>query len=266
MHARPVVVLGDLVEAGGKILPRTDPLGGVDGAGLQGAEDLADRQVDDGSAELAQRLAAEARNAHLEAFDVVRRLDFAVEPAGHLHARRAGVESFQAELAVDLVPQRLAAAIAQPRHRFDVGHAEGHGGVQSKDLGLVLVVVGRRMHAVGGAALHGVEGLEGGHQLAGREYLDGEPATGRLTDGLGKAFRRGAAAREHLRPARDHAPFLALLRDRGCRHRCHRRRRGHAAHRGLGKFTSLKFSHCLSSRLQRLRCTELYSVILLCAG
>ena len=50
------------------------------------------------------------------------------------------------------------------------------------------------MHAVGGAALHGVEGLEGRHQLAGGEYLDGQPPAGRLADGLGEALRRGAAA------------------------------------------------------------------------
>ena len=61
VYAGPVVVLGNLVEAHGQVLPRAPPFGGIDGAELQGAKNIADRQVDDSGAELGERLAAKAQ-------------------------------------------------------------------------------------------------------------------------------------------------------------------------------------------------------------
>src|SRR3546814_8692559 len=79
--ARVVVELRALVEAEGEVVIGTDPLGGVDGAGLESRRNLAARQVDDVGARSFEDRAAEAGNAHLEALEVLQRADLLVEPA-----------------------------------------------------------------------------------------------------------------------------------------------------------------------------------------
>src|SRR3546814_15932707 len=63
--ARVVVELRALVEAEGEVVIGTDPLGGVDGAGLESRRNLAARQVDDVGARSFEDRAAEAGNAQV---------------------------------------------------------------------------------------------------------------------------------------------------------------------------------------------------------
>src|SRR5690606_4867949 len=84
--ARVVVVPGGLVDARGQVVVGTDPVGGVDHAGLQGGEHLAAGHDDRGGADAADDFAAQAGHADLQALEVLDAVDFLVEPAAHLHA------------------------------------------------------------------------------------------------------------------------------------------------------------------------------------
>jgi hypothetical protein len=64
---------------------------------LQGREDLAHRQVVHSGAQTAQHLAAKTRHAKLEAFVVVERVDFPLEPAAHLDTGAGAQERFDVE-------------------------------------------------------------------------------------------------------------------------------------------------------------------------
>ena len=72
-----------------------------------------------------------------------------------------------------------------------------------------------------------------------------EPATSSLPMVLAKRSPRFAAGNIFGQLVTMRHSWRCCGVARGCRYRCHRRRRGHAAHRGLGKFTSLKFSPLL---------------------
>jgi len=109
--ARIVVVVGRLMQAEGQVVVGADPLGGVDGAGLQRGEDLAAGHVDDGHAHALHHLAAQARHAHLQAVQVIDGVDLLVVPAAHLHAGGAGDQHIDAEVVIQLVPQLQAAAM-----------------------------------------------------------------------------------------------------------------------------------------------------------
>src|SRR3546814_15531429 len=79
--ARVVVELRALVEAEGEVVIGTDPLGGVDGAGLESRRNLAARQGDDGGARTFEDRAAEAGNAPPAALEVLQLTELLVEPA-----------------------------------------------------------------------------------------------------------------------------------------------------------------------------------------
>src|SRR3546814_9885707 len=98
--ARVVVELRALVEAEGEVVLGTDPLGGVDGAGLESRRNLAARPVDDVGARRFEDRAAEAGNAHLEALEVLQRAGLPVAPAASLDARVAGDDELEDKLYV----------------------------------------------------------------------------------------------------------------------------------------------------------------------
>src|SRR5690606_20764660 len=97
-------------------------------AGLQRLEDLAGREVGHRRAELLPDLATQAGGAEAQALDVVQRLELLAEPAAGLRAGVARQETLHAELVVDLVPDLLAAEVADPCGEFAGGHAVGHAG------------------------------------------------------------------------------------------------------------------------------------------
>ena len=229
-----VVVLGDLVEAEGEVVPRPHPLGGVDRASLERREDLAAGKRHRGRAEAAQHLAAKARHAHLEALEVLERVDLLVEPAAPLDARVSGHQRLQVEAGAELVPELLAARMVDPGVDLGRGQPEGNRGEEVEGLGLALpVVLGGVVH-VRRALRDGIEGFEGRHQLAGGEQLDRDAPFGPVGDAVGEALRAGAEAGEVLRPRGDHLELSRPLRDRrrGEAGRGRGRRRGGAGKRG----------------------------------
>ena len=92
-HARNVHVLGDLVEAELLVIVRPDPLGRIERALLQRRIDVAAGDLLRHDTELGEHASAEARDAHLHAVEIGRRLDLLAEPAERLAtgiARRDG--------------------------------------------------------------------------------------------------------------------------------------------------------------------------------
>ena len=120
MEGGHVAVVRHLLQAEGLVEHRADPFGGVDGAGLEGGEDLGRRGQDRIDAELAHGLAAQAGDAEIEAGQIVEALDRLLEPAGGLDGRIAGIERHQIALGIELVPQLLTAAIANPARGLDL--------------------------------------------------------------------------------------------------------------------------------------------------
>src|SRR5690606_13084388 len=106
-EAREIVVLRDLVEAQRQVVVRTDEFGRVERAGLERLEDLAGGQVGRRRAEFLPDLSAEPRGAEAQALDVLEALELVAEPATGLRAGIARQEALDAELVVDLVPDRL---------------------------------------------------------------------------------------------------------------------------------------------------------------
>jgi hypothetical protein len=127
-EAGEVVVLGNLVKAQRQIVVGTDKLGRVERARLQRGKDLAGRHVGHRGAELAPDLAAQAGRTEPQALDIGNTGEFVAEPATSLRAGIARHETLHTELVVDLVPDFLAAQIADPGCQFAAGHAERHTG------------------------------------------------------------------------------------------------------------------------------------------
>jgi hypothetical protein len=81
-----------------------------------------------------------------------------------------------AEGGVDLVPQLDAAAVVQPAVDALEVQAEGHGGEVLRRRGLAGPEVAVGVVHLHRAGAHRVEAFEGGHQFAGAEDLDVQPA------------------------------------------------------------------------------------------
>ena len=249
VEARIEIVLGDLVEAEGEVVPGADPFRGVDGARCERGVDFRHRQVDDRDAERAQHLAADARHAELQALEVVQLLDRLAVPAAHLGAGAGALEALEVELGRELVPELLPAAIFHPGGVLDAGQPVGHGGEEVEALVLALPVILGRMVHVGVAGADGVEHAESRHQLAAAIDLDLDLAAGELRDAPGDPLPRRAQARRVERPGHGQLPLLEALRDgRGRQRRCGG---GDAGGRGaLNEFTAF---HGMSSLLRRER-------------
>ena len=105
-------------------------LGGVDHAALERRIDVGRRQQLGRDAELLHHLGAEAEEAHLQALQLVDRLDLVAEPAGRLGADAEAVDGDQIVLGVDLVAQLVAAA--EPLPGQELAEAGPNGTVVKK--------------------------------------------------------------------------------------------------------------------------------------
>jgi hypothetical protein len=189
--AREVVVLGDLVEAQLFVVVGADPFGGVDGALLQRRIDVRARDLLRDHAQGGEHRAAETGDAHLDALDVLQRLDLLAEPAAHLHAGVAAGEGDDVVVAVELVEQLLAIAVVDPGVELAGIHAEGNRGADAEGLVLADIVVGAGVAGFDGAVLHHVQCLAARGDFATGKNLDLELAAGDGGDALRQHF--GAA-------------------------------------------------------------------------
>src|SRR5690606_18935835 len=104
------------------------------------------------------------------ALEVLKRIDFLAEPAAGLRAGAAAHERLDLELGGEFVPQVLAAQMVHPAKMLLRREAHGNGGEEVVSLALALPVIFRAVIHVGRAARYGVEGGEGGDQLAASEH------------------------------------------------------------------------------------------------
>ena len=222
VHARIVVELRGLEELHDLVVPRTYPLGRVDCAGDEVFVDLTARKRNRRSAQLGHDVAAEARDTHLQALEVVGRVDFLVEPAAHLDTGVTAHEALEVELGSEFVPELLAAAEADPGVHLGVGQPERHGGEVRPARVLAFPVILCGVVALGIARGDFVEGVERADALTGGEVLDLDAALGHFVEARCEALGARAEAREVTRPGGDHRELDAVLRDRrfregGCR-------------------------------------------------
>src|SRR5690606_15547586 len=212
-EAREVIVLGDLVEAECQVVVGTDELGRVKRARLKRLENLARREVGHGCTQLLPNLAAEARGAEAQTLHRGDPRQLVAEPAARLRARIAGKEALHTELVVNLVPDFLAAKIADPAGQLTRSHAVRHAGEERQTRALVLPVVGRSVTHLGRTVDDCVEGLKRRYQLAGSIDLDGQAPARSGRDAVCQTLRADAEAGKVLGPRGDHAPGLVALRN-----------------------------------------------------
>ena len=211
--ARVVVVPRGRVEAELHVVVRSDPLRGVDHAPLEGGEDLARRRQDDRAARLGDHLAAEPRDAHLEALVVADRADLLPEPAGHLRAGRRTRTWDEVERGVDLLPELEPTALQVPgRHALGV-HTERDGREPLNRRVFRGPVVWRPAERLDGALGRSVEAGERRHDLAAREDLDLESPAAHLVHQARELLRRALQHVERRRPGRGHPPLDLRLGD-----------------------------------------------------
>src|SRR6185312_5371802 len=164
-----VIVRRDLVEAELLVVVRTDPLGRVDRALLERRIDVAAGDLLRHAAELLQDLAGPAADAHLQALEIVDRVDLLAVPAAHLTAGVAGEQALDVVLLVELVEHGVAAALGPPA-LVDAGvRAERHRRAETEGRVLAEVVIGRGVADLDRAVLDGVDDGEAGHDFAGGE-------------------------------------------------------------------------------------------------
>ena len=175
--------------------------------------DFSAGQGDRRSAQRAQHVAALARNAHLEADQIVQRIDFLAEPAAHLVAGIGGLNGFDAELGRQFVPQFLAAAKIDPAHDLLRGHAEGHSGEERIGAGFGRPVIFGAMIHVGRAIRDGIEAFKRWDEFASRIDLHFHQAVRHLLDTLRNAFGRFTQTGQALGPGGDHVEATAIARN-----------------------------------------------------
>ena len=91
---------------------------------------------------------------------------------------------------VDLLEQRLAAAVVVPGQHHVRVHAEGRAGAPQRQRRVLAVVVGdHAVAAVERALVDRVEQLERRHHRAGGQHLDLQAAAGHVVDLLGEVLR-----------------------------------------------------------------------------
>ena len=182
---------------------------------MEGGHDLAARHVDRRGAEPVDDFRPEAGNPHLEALKVREAVDLLLEPASHLGPGVSGREGLEAEFAVELVPELLAAAVVHPGIVLPWDQAAGHSAEERDGWMLVGPVARRRMEHVRLPFPDRIEALERRHELTGGVQLDGQPPFGRRRNLVGNALCAGSQPREVLRPRRDELQFTQLPTDAG---------------------------------------------------
>src|SRR5262249_34093168 len=98
LPAGRVVVFRDLVEAELLVVVGADVLDRIDGPALECRVNVAGRDLLRNDPDAGNDSPRQARNAHLEALQIIRRLDLLAEPAAQLHAGIAAREANDAVL------------------------------------------------------------------------------------------------------------------------------------------------------------------------
>src|SRR6185503_10869133 len=152
--ARIIVIFCDLVEAELLVVVGTDPLGCVDRAFLQRGIDVTARDLLRNEAELAESLTRPTADAHLQALEVLDRVDLLAEPSTHLAAGVAHQEAFRIELGAEVVDQLLAVTFVEPGVLLARIESERHGAEQSPGRILADIIILRAVTEFDGAVLH----------------------------------------------------------------------------------------------------------------
>ena len=174
-----VQVALELVETEDQVVGRADELSSVDGAGLDRLEDLAAGQRDLLTAEVLQHPSGQTGDTHLQAVEVVDRLELLGEPAAHLAAGRTrGEGDGPVLLRVELVEGLDAPALVQPGVLLALGEAEGHRGAELLDRAEAHVVVGRGVAHLSAAVAHDGKHLEAASDFARGAGVDPEASAG----------------------------------------------------------------------------------------
>ena len=217
-----IVVRRDLKEAELLVVIGADPFGGIDGALLERRIDVATRDLLRHGPELLQHASGESADAHLDALEILDRIDFLAEPTAHLAAGIAGEQRHAVVLCVELIQHFLAAAQRQPTLVQPLVRTERNRGAEGESRILAEIIIRGGVADFDGAVLYRVDDLKAGHDFAGGESLDLKLVVGRL----GNRFRHYLTAApqrvERLRPTGRHSPFEL-------RHRLRDRRRGDCA-------------------------------------
>ena len=128
MPAGVIVVFGHLVHTQGQVVVGAHPLGGVNHPGLQGGVDFTPGYTHRGAAGLGEDVTREARYPHFQALQIRDRIDFPVEPAGHLYTGTAAGEGNKIKRRIGFPPELQPTAIVQPGIGFLGVHAKGYRG------------------------------------------------------------------------------------------------------------------------------------------
>ena len=184
-------VLDHVREAEDLVRRRVVELGRVDQAAVQRRHDLAAGQRVDREPHLGEHVDRQAHRAELQALEVLGARHRLLVPAERLRRHRT-VEvrhHVHVQALVDLVEQRLAAAVVVPGEELVGVHAERRARTP-KSYGRVLAVpVGdHAMAAVERALVDRVEQLERRHDCTGRKDLDLQAVARHVVDLLGKVI------------------------------------------------------------------------------
>lgn len=195
------------MEAQGEIVEGADELGGVDRSPLQGGEDLARGKQDGGAADPLDERAAQARDAHLQPPEVLHRVDLLAAPAEGPRRGLRHREGDDAETGLELVPERLPAAMVDSGRLLLRGHAERHGEEHAEGR-MLAVVEDRGVVAHLGRAVHRrVHAAKRGDEFARGERARPKPPAGHRLDGAGEAFDSDPHPRQAVWPGVHEPPF-----------------------------------------------------------
>ena len=188
------------------IVVSTDPFGRVNRAGLQRCEYLGAGQCYRRSARAPQYLSTESRDAHLEALQVLDRVDRLLEPTAHLHARVATGKRHQVERLVKFTPQLEAATVVEPAIELEVVKSERNSREELRRVHLAFVVIGCVVAHLHRTAAYGIEHFECRDQFPGAVHLDLQSPARCPVDTLGQVIDRDAETRKLRWPGSDAGP------------------------------------------------------------
>ncbi len=114
-EGRIIIVLCDFLKTELVVVIRADPLGGVDGALFQRRIDITAGDLLRHDTKLFNHFAGKAGNAHLDAFEIVNRVDLLTEPASHLRSGIARNHAVEVMFGVEFIEQFVAVAFIEPR-------------------------------------------------------------------------------------------------------------------------------------------------------
>ena len=163
-------------------------------------------------AELLHHLRPESEEAHLQALQIVDRLDLVTEPARCLWADAEAIDRIEIVLGVNLFAELVAAAIPFPGQELAEVRPERHGREEGQGWVFAGVVARRGPARFDGALGDRLETLERRDQSARLVKLDVELAARHALDILGETDARGAKVGERTRERALHLPAHALLR------------------------------------------------------